>query len=122
MTPSVARLVAARKRELPFPLRWYSIANVFRYERPQRGRLREHFQLNCDLFGVSSIEGDVEIVLLAYELMRAFGATENEFEIRVNHRGVIPETLALLAQRARHRPSLLKSSPHSFTSWTGATK
>jgi histidyl-tRNA synthetase len=98
MTPSVARLVAARKRDLPFPLRWYSIANVFRYERPQRGRLREHFQLNCDLFGVSSIEGDVEIILLAYELMRAFGAAEGEFEIRVNHRGVIPETLALLAE------------------------
>lgn len=98
MTPSVARLVAAKKRDLPFPLRWYSIANVFRYERPQRGRLREHYQLNCDLFGVSSIEGDVEIILLAYELMRAFGATEKEFEIRINHRGVIPETLALLAE------------------------
>jgi histidyl-tRNA synthetase len=98
MTPSVARLVAAKSRELPFPLRWYTIANVFRYERPQRGRLREHYQLNCDLFGVSSIEGDVEVILLAYELMRAFGATESEFEIRVNHRGVIPETISLLAR------------------------
>ena len=99
VTPSVARLVAAKARELPFPLRWYTIANVFRYERPQRGRLREHYQLNSDLFGVSSIEGDVEIILLAYELMRAFGATESEFEIRVNQRGVIPETLALLAKQ-----------------------
>jgi histidyl-tRNA synthetase len=98
MTPSVARLVAGRRRELAFPLRWYSIANVFRYERPQRGRLREHWQLNCDLFGVSSVEGDIEVVLLAYELMRAFGATEKEFEIRVNHRAVIPETLSLLAK------------------------
>ncbi len=98
MTPSVARLVAAQKRNLAFPLRWYTIANVFRYERPQRGRLREHFQLNCDLFGVKSTEGDVEIILLAYELMRAFGATESEFEIRINHRAVIPETLALLAK------------------------
>lgn len=99
MTPSVARLVAAKRRELAFPLRWFSIPNLFRYERPQRGRLREHWQLNCDLFGVSSIEGEVEIVLLAYELMRAFGATEKEFEIRVNHRSVIPETLALLAHK-----------------------
>ncbi len=99
MTPSVARLVAAKRRELAFPLRWYSIPNVFRYERPQRGRLREHWQLNCDLFGVSAVEGDVEIILLAYELMRAFGATEKEFEIRVNHRGVIPETLALIAKQ-----------------------
>ena len=99
MTPTVARLVAARKRELAFPLRWYSIPNVYRYEKPQRGRLREHYQLNCDLFGVSSIEADIEIIFLAYELMRAFGATENNFEIRVNHRGVIPETLSLLAEK-----------------------
>ena len=98
VTPSVARLVAARRRELPFPLRWYSIANVFRYEKPQKGRLREHFQLNCDLFGVSSVEGDVEVILLAYEIMRAFGANDTDFEIRVNHRAVIPETLSLLAK------------------------
>jgi len=99
MTPTVARLVAAKKRELAFPLRWYSIPNVYRYEKPQRGRLREHYQLNCDIFGVSSIEADIEIILLAYELMRAFGANDNNFEIRLNHRGVIPETLSLLAQQ-----------------------
>jgi len=99
MTPSVTRLVAARQRELAFPLRWYTIANVFRYERPQKGRLREHWQLNCDLFGLSSIEADVEIILLAYELMRGFGARDSEFEIRINHRGVIPETLSLLAKQ-----------------------
>jgi len=106
VTPSVARLVAKKRRELAFPLRWYTIANNFRYERPQRGRLREHFQLNCDLFGVKSIEADVEMILLSYELMRAFGATESEFEIRVNHRAVIPETLDLLAKE--HGSSLPK--------------
>lgn len=100
MTPTVARLVAARRRTLAFPLRWYSIPNVFRYERPQRGRLREHWQLNCDLFGVAALEGDIEVILLAYELMRAFGANEADFEIRINHRAVIPETLALLAAEA----------------------
>ncbi len=99
MTPTVARLVAARKRELSFPLRWFSIPNVYRYEKPQRGRLREHYQLNCDIFGVSSVEADIEIIFLAYELMRAFGATDNDFEIRLNHRGVIPETLSLLASK-----------------------
>lgn len=99
MTPTVSRMVAAKRRELPFPLRWYSIPNVFRYERPQRGRMREHWQLNCDLFGVATIEGDIEIILLAYELMRAFGATEKEFEIKINHRAVIPEALALLAKQ-----------------------
>ncbi len=99
VTPSVARLVAKKRRELSYPLRWYTIANVFRYEKPQRGRLREHFQLNCDMFGVSSMEGDAEIILLAYELMRAFGANDSEFEIRINHRAVIPETLSLLAKQ-----------------------
>src|SRR3989339_1106357 len=98
MTPSVARLVAARQRELSFPLRWFTIANVFRYERPQKGRLREHWQLNCDLFGIASIEADVEIIFLAYELMRAFGARDTEFEIRINQRSVIPKTLSLLAR------------------------
>jgi histidyl-tRNA synthetase len=107
MTPSVARLVAQKRRELTFPLRLFSIPNVFRYERPQRGRLREHWQLNCDLFGVAALEGDIEVILLAYELMRAFGATEKEFEIRINHRAVIPETLALLA--AQHGLSLTKT-------------
>ncbi len=99
MTPSVARLVAARRRELAFPLRWYSIPNVFRYERPQRGRLREHFQLNCDLFGIGALEGDIEVILLAYELMHAFGAHDGQFELRVNNRAVVPETLASFALR-----------------------
>ncbi len=99
VTPSVARLVAAKRRELAFPLRWYTIANVFRYEKPQRGRLREHWQLNCDLFGLTSIEADAEIILLSYELMHAFGAPDSAFEIRINHRSVIPETLSLLAKQ-----------------------
>src|SRR3989344_9183040 len=59
MTPSLARMVAARKRELLYPLRWYSIPNLFRYEQPQRGRVREHWQLNVDLFGVESNDADI---------------------------------------------------------------
>lgn len=98
MTPTVARMVAAKKRELSFPLRLYSIPNVFRYEKPQRGRLREHWQLNCDLFGVSQTEGDVEILLIAYEIMHGFRATENDFIIKVNHRGVLPELLEHIAK------------------------
>jgi len=86
MTPSVARLVAARKRELAFPLRWYSVPNVFRYERPQRGRLREHWQLNCDIFGVAGIEAEIEIISLAANIMRALGAKDTEYEIRINNR------------------------------------
>jgi histidyl-tRNA synthetase len=89
MTPTVARMVAARKRELTFPLRWYSIPNVFRYERPQRGRLREHWQLNCDIFGASGIEAEVEIISLAYKLMKSFGAKDEDFEIRINSRAFL---------------------------------
>src|ERR1700691_4800164 len=62
MTPTLARMVAARLRETPMPARLYSIPNVFRYERPQKGRLREHWQLNVDLVGVEGIEADAEIV------------------------------------------------------------
>ncbi len=89
MTPTVARMVAARRRELPFPLRWYSIPNIFRYERPQRGRLREHWQLNVDLFGSSAVAADVEIVAMAYGLMHEFGATEKDFVIKVSSRAFI---------------------------------
>lgn len=89
MTPTVARMVAARKRELAYPLRLYSIPNVFRYERPQKGRLREHWQLNADIFGVSGIEADAEILSLAHRTMMELGASENDFEIRVNDRQLI---------------------------------
>jgi histidyl-tRNA synthetase len=86
MTPTVARMVAHKRRLLVFPLRWYSIPNVFRYEQPQRGRLREHFQLNVDLFGADSIEADVEIIHIAHSLLKAFGATDTDFKIKINDR------------------------------------
>src|ERR1041385_3117228 len=81
MTPTVARRVAGRARELSYPLRWYSIPNLFRYERPQRGRLREHWQLNVDLFGSPSLYADAEVIGVAYGVMRAFGAKEEDFVI-----------------------------------------
>jgi len=84
MTPTVARMVAAHKRDLGFPLRWYSIPNLFRYEAPQRGRLREHWQLNVDIFGSKTYEADTEVIKIAYNIMRNFGATPNDFEIRLN--------------------------------------
>lgn len=107
MTPSLARMVAARRRELAFPLRWYSIPNVFRYERPQRGRLREHWQLNADLFGVSGIEADVEIILLAHAIMRELGAKESDFEIRINDRRLLEEVLEpLTLTETEHRTTM----------------
>lgn len=86
MTPTVSRMVAARRQELTYPLRWYSIPNLWRYERPQRGRLREHWQLNVDLFGVSGMEAELEMIMLVDAMFKAFGATHDMYEIRLNSR------------------------------------
>lgn len=86
MTPTVARMIAARQRELKFPARWYSIPNLFRYERTQRGRLREHWQLNCDIFGSNDYVADVEMIALANQIFLNFGADPTMFEIRINDR------------------------------------
>ncbi len=86
MTPTVARMVAAKKRELGYPLRWYSIQNFFRYERPQRGRGREFWQLNADLFGVSGIEADVEAITVAYRVVKELGAKDSDFVIKIGNR------------------------------------
>lgn len=85
MTPTTARMIAARRKSLKFPIRWFSIPNLFRYERPQRGRRREHWQLNCDLVGSAGIESDKEIISLAYAIMKEFGASEKDFEVRINN-------------------------------------
>lgn len=95
MTPTLARMVAAKRREMPFPIRWFSIPNVFRYERPQKGRLREHYQLNVDLVGSSSQEADLEVVTLAAALLTAFGAKPNDFTIRLNSRALLTAACAV---------------------------
>lgn len=89
MTPTVARMVAAKIHDLAFPLRWYSIPNLFRYEKPQRGRLREHWQLNVDLFGVDSIDADVEIISIAHKIMQTFRAKDEDFIIKINSRKIV---------------------------------
>lgn len=91
MTPTVARMVAGRRRELSLPVRWYSIPNLFRYERPQRGRLREHWQLNCDIFGADDYTADVEIIALAYQIIMNFGADADLFAIHINDRAEMRE-------------------------------
>lgn len=92
MTPTLARMIAARRKGLKLPLRWFSIPNCFRYERPQRGRKREHWQLNCDIMGIAGIEAEVEIISLAHKIMRDFGAKDGDFEIRINSRRLLEET------------------------------
>ena len=96
MTPTVARMVAGKRRELGFPLRYFSIPNCFRYERPQRGRLREFWQLNVDIFGSRSMVADAEILGVAYGMMMAFGATESDFVIKVGSRAYINGVIAEL--------------------------
>ncbi|HSX18032.1 MAG TPA: histidine--tRNA ligase [Candidatus Saccharimonadales bacterium] len=89
MTPTVSRMVAAKRQELAYPLRWYSIPNLWRYERPQAGRLREHWQLNVDIFGVAGIEADHEIILIADKILKAFDAKPENYTIKVNSRQLL---------------------------------
>ncbi len=86
MTPSVSRMVAARRQELAYPLRLYSIPNLWRYERPQRGRLREHYQLNVDIFGVDSPAADAEIIQVADGILKSLGAQPDMYKVNVNSR------------------------------------
>lgn len=94
MTPSISRMVAARRQELGYPARLYSIANFMRYERPQRGREREFWQLNADIFGVESVLADAEIISIADKIMNTFGATDEMYVIRVNSRDLINHMMA----------------------------
>ena len=92
-TPSLARLVANKFEELNYPLRWFSIPNCFRYERPQKGRLREHWQLNVDIIGLDSLEAEVEIFNILGKLFLSFGANSSHFKIMFNHRQVLDNWL-----------------------------
>ncbi|MEW5915304.1 MAG: histidine--tRNA ligase [Gemmatimonadota bacterium] len=89
MTPTVARMVAARANALRKPVKWFSMPQLFRYERMQRGRLREHFQLNVDIFGESDVAADAEILAVALEIMRELGL----------NRGEKPDVLARVSDR-----------------------
>ena len=93
MTPTVSRMVAAKRQELGYPLRWYSIPNLWRYERPQRGRLREHWQLNVDLFGADGMGAELEMVSLVDAMFKAFGARPDMYEIRLNSRKLVDYAL-----------------------------
>lgn len=89
MTPSVSRMIAARRQETPLPARWYSIAQFMRYERPQRGREREFWQLNLDIFGAEGAPAEAEVIGIGVAIMKAFGATDDMYTVRVNNRKVI---------------------------------
>lgn len=89
MTPSVSRMVAARRQELAYPVRWHSITNFMRYQRPQKGRLREFWQLNVDIFGVPTVDAEVEMITMADQIMKAFNATDKMYTIKINSRRLV---------------------------------
>ena len=93
MTPSLARMVAAKNRDLPKPIRWYSIPNLWRYEAPGHGRLREHWQLNVDIFGINSFQAEVEIIKLACDILFAFRAPKGSFKVKISHRKILSSFL-----------------------------
>jgi histidyl-tRNA synthetase len=126
MTPTMARMVAAKVNELPKPVRWFAIPNLWRYERPQRGRLREHWQLNVDVIGGDALLADAEILTVALDLMRAFGG-EKHISIKVNNRrlmdhffkevlGLTPET-ALATTKAIDARA--KIGEEAYAKWLG---
>ncbi len=93
MTPTVSRMVAAKRQELAYPLRWYSIPNLWRYERPQRGRLREHWQLNVDIFGVENVTAEHETIQVIDNILQAYGARRSMYSIKLNNRQLMNEAL-----------------------------
>lgn len=94
MTPSISRMVAAKRQELAYPARLYSIANFMRYERPQRGREREFWQLNVDIFGADSAMAEAEIIQISDKIMKEFGAKNDDYVIKINNRKLINFVMA----------------------------
>ena len=86
LTPTLARVTAAHEREFKKPLKWFSIGQFFRYEKQQRGRLREHYQLNCDIVGETDLAADIELVALCIDIVRAFGLADKDFVVRISDR------------------------------------
>src|SRR4051794_18457440 len=86
MTPTLARMVAAYERHYKKPLKWFAIPQLFRYERQQKGRLREHFQFNADLIGESDVAADAELIALLIDTLRSFGLSDDDFVIRLSSR------------------------------------
>src|SRR3990170_3809150 len=94
MTPTLARMVAAKANSLRKPVRWFSVPQLFRYERQQRGRLREHFQLNVDIIGEASVAADAELLAVAIDVMRAVGLESADVRARVSDRRLLTAILS----------------------------
>ena len=103
-TPTLARIYAAKANSLPKPTRWFCTPNFFRAERPQRGRLREFFQWNCDILGDESPQADAELIACAVEAMKALGLTSEHVKVRISHRGAVETMLLRRGVKAEQFP------------------
>jgi histidyl-tRNA synthetase len=106
MTPTLARMVAAKANALRKPIRWFSLPQLFRYERQQKGRLREHFQLNVDIIGEQSIAADAELLAVAIDVMRAVGLTEQDVRARVSDRRLLSAALLHVGVKPTELPAV----------------
>ena len=107
MTPTLARMLASRSRGMPKPIRWFSMPQLFRYERSQRGRLREHFQLNADIVGEAGGSADAEVLAVAIDAVGALGLSEADFVARVNDRRLVTAVMDALGVGAGQRAACL---------------
>lgn len=107
MTPTLARMICAHGRSLRKPIKWYSIPQVFRYERQQKGRLREHFQFNCDIFGEAGVGADAELVALAVDTLCRLGLGPQDFVVRVSDRRLLLLMLERIGVREAQLPEVL---------------
>src|SRR6267154_1551018 len=104
MTPTLARMVAAKANALRKPIRWFSVPQLFRYERQQKGRLREHFQLNVDIIGEASVAADSELLAVAIDVMRAVGLTSGDVRARVSDRQMLMAVLSAVGVKKAEMP------------------
>ncbi|MBQ9429981.1 MAG: histidine--tRNA ligase [Kiritimatiellae bacterium] len=106
MTPTLARMVAARQGRLTFPIKWFAVAQCFRYERMTRGRKREHYQLNLDIIGESSVSAELEVMAAAADALSRMGMPADAYRIRVNNRALLSELLDRSGIAAKHHPAV----------------
>ena len=106
MTPTLARMVAAKANAMRKPIRWFSVPQLFRYERQQKGRLREHFQLNVDIIGEASIAADAELLAVAIDVMRAVGLSSRDVRARVSDRRLLTAALTSAGVKKSELPAV----------------
>lgn len=122
MTPSLARMIANRSQGLPKPIKWFSIPRLFRYERPQRGRFREFWQLNLDIVGVEGVEADAEIIAAGVEVLRACGLGEDDFVVRYSDRRLLEAVMDALGLLAERRPAVYAGLDRILRGGEGAAR